>query len=261
MSADAFDELVTALTPGRRLQTVGLTGAARAWVLSRLARRLDTPLLCVTPDEDTADTLAGDLSFFFGGEGTRLAPTVLRLPADEVLPWDELVPDQGVVGDRLGALYHLAQGTKFPVLVVSARALVRKVLPPALMQQLTATVKVGEDRGRDTLARQLADMGFRNSPLVEDPGTFSLRGDIVDVFPSLNDTPVRLEFFGDTIESMRTFDPQSQRTLGPSKPARSCPRASSSSPTPPAPRPPPPFARRARPSTCPPRRCASASNR
>ena len=96
------------------MRTVGLAGAARAWVLSRVAQRLDAPLICVTPDEDSADTLAGDLAFFLGGDGTRLAPTVVRLPADEVLPWDELVPDQGVVAERLGALFHLAHGVQLP---------------------------------------------------------------------------------------------------------------------------------------------------
>ncbi len=213
MSSDAFASLISELAPGRRVRTVGLSGAARAWVLSRVARRLDAPLVCVTPDEDTADALATDLSFFLGGEGTRLAPTVLRLPADEVLPWDELVPDQAIVSERLGALFHLAKGTRFPALVLSVRALVKRVLPVEVMKSLTAQVKLGADSGRDELARLLASMGYRNAPLVEDAGTFSLRGDILDVFPALHDAPVRLEFFGDTVESMRSFDPDTQRTI------------------------------------------------
>ncbi len=213
--SDGFEQLTGTLAPGRRVRTVGLSGAARAWVLSRLSRELKAPLVCVTPDEDSADLLAGDLAFFLGGEGTRLEPTVVRLPAEEVLPWDELVPEQALVGDRLGALFHLGQGTRFKALVLSVRALVKKVVPPAVMNRLAELVGVEQDPGRDALARKLAEMGYRNAPLVEDPGTFSLRGDILDVFPPLNDAPVRLEFFGDTIESMRTFDPETQRTLEP----------------------------------------------
>lgn len=204
--------LVEALATGRA-RTTGLTGAARAWVLARLARTVDAPLVCVTADDDAADALAGDLAFFLGGEGTRLAPRVVRLPADEVLPWDELVPDPGVAAERLGALFHLAQGTRFPALVLSARALSRRVLPLDVMRRLAGAVKTGEDVGRDALALRLAEMGYRSAPLVEDPGTFSLRGDILDVYPALHDTPVRLEFFGDTVESMRTFDPDTQRTV------------------------------------------------
>jgi len=215
--AEGFSALAGALAPGRRVRAVGLAGAARGWVLSRLSKALRAPLVCVTADEESADLLAGDLAFFLGGEGAPLAPNVVRLPAEEVLPWDELVPEQGLVGDRLGALFHLRHGTPFKALVLSARALVKKVVPPAVMGRLSTRLRLGEEHDRDALARTLAELGFRNSPLVEDPGTFSLRGDIVDVFPPLADAPVRLELFGDTVESMRTFDPQTQRTLEPVK--------------------------------------------
>ncbi len=201
------------LAPGKTVRTVGLTGAARAWVLARLSRQLDAPLICVTADDDAADALASDLAFFLGGDGTKLAPTVVRLPSDEVLPWDELVPDAGVVADRLGALFHLAHGVKFAALVLSVRSLSRRVIPLEVMRKLSEVVKVEQEHGRDVLGQKLAAMGYRNSPLVEDPGTFSLRGDILDVFPALHEAPVRLEFFGDTVESMRSFDPGTQRTI------------------------------------------------
>ncbi len=214
-SVEALASLSQALTPGTRVRTTGLSGANRAWVLSRLQKTLKAPLLCVTADEESADHLADDLAFFLGGMGPRLSPNVVRLPADEVLPWDELVPDQGAVAERLGALFHLGQGHRFPALVLSTRALARRVLPPKVMDTLSELVSVEMDLGRDALARKLTDIGYRNAPLVEDPGTFSLRGDLLDVFPALHDAPVRLEFFGDTIESMRTFDPDTQRTLAP----------------------------------------------
>jgi transcription-repair coupling factor (superfamily II helicase) len=212
--AEVFQQLASALEKSRatRVRSTGLSGASRAWVLSRLSARLKTPLVCITADDDAADALASDLAFFMGGEGTKPDPTVLRLPADEVLPWDELLPDAGLVTERLCTLFHLARGTSFPALVLSARALHRKVLPPSLMRQQSRTVKLNEDVGRDALALTLAGMGFRNAPLVEDPGTFSLRGDIVDLWAPLHDEPTRLEFFGDTVESMRRFDPETQRT-------------------------------------------------
>lgn len=212
MSSDAFAALPAALSVGHRVRTVGLTGAARAWLLSRLSKRLKTPLVCVTADDDAADTLAADLGFFFGDDAE--SPTrVLRLPADEVLPWDELVPDPAAVGDRLGALYHLAHGTQFDALVISVRGLLRRVLPREALLKNSSEVRVGDDPGRDELALRLANMGYRNAPLVEDPGAFSVRGDILDVFPALHTHPVRIEFFGDSVESMRSFDPDTQRTL------------------------------------------------
>ncbi len=170
---------------------------------------MKTPLLCVTADDDEADKLAGDLQLFLGG-----APTVLRLPADDALPWDELIPDSTVVTERLGALFHLTQGDDVKALVVSVRGLSRRVLPPSVMGAFSETLNVATDHPMTALAKKLTDMGYRNSPLVEDVGTFSLRGDILDVFPPLERNPVRLEFFGDYIEKMRQFDPQTQRTAG-----------------------------------------------
>ncbi|MCE9672331.1 transcription-repair coupling factor [Myxococcus stipitatus] len=210
---DAFTRLLRELTPGRRARTQGLKGAARAHVLSRLHRETRAPLVCVAVDEEAADALAADLAFFLGGSGTLLTPGVLRLPADEVLPYDELSPDAAAVTERLGALHHLARGTRFPALVLSQRALYRRVLGPGVIASLTDRVTVGQDYDRDSLARKLSRMGYQNSPLVEDVGTFSVRGGLLDVFSPLYDKPVRLEFFGDTIDSIRVFDPASQRTV------------------------------------------------
>ena len=210
---DPFAQVLERLQPGRRVRTQGIQSAARGYVLARLSRSLQAPLVCVAVDEEAADALAHDLAFFLGGSGTLLEPRVLRLPADEVLPYDELSPEPTAISERLGTLFHLSQGTRFPALVLSMRALLRKVLPPPVMHELSARVTVGQDFDRDSLARKLASMGYQSSPLVEDPGTFSVRGGILDVFSPLYERPVRLEFFGDTIESIRVFDPDTQRTV------------------------------------------------
>ncbi len=211
---DPLDRLTEALEAERRARAQNLKGAARGYLLARLSRRLEAPLLCVTAGEDEADQLASDLAFFLGGQGSLVEPNVLRLPADEILPWDELSPDPRISADRLSALFHLRQGTRFSALVLSVRALLRKVLPPDVMSQLSELIRVGQDYPRDALAAKLVEMGYHPAPLVEDPGTFSVRGGIVDVFPPLYERPARLELFGDTVESMRTFDPDSQRTVG-----------------------------------------------
>jgi transcription-repair coupling factor (superfamily II helicase) len=212
-AGDAFRQWLEQLQVGRRVRTQGLHGAARGHALARLSRELKAPLVCVAVDEEAADSLAHDLAFFLGGNGSPLEPRVLRLPADEVLPYDELSPDPTTVSERLGALFHLAQGTRFPALVLSLRALLRKVLPPRVMKALSELIAVGQDFDRDSLARKLTTMGYQSSPLVEDPGTFSVRGGILDVFSPLYERPVRFEFFGDTIESIRAFDPETQRTV------------------------------------------------
>ena len=213
VAGDPIARVLELLRPGQRVRTQGLQGAARGYALAQLTRTLKAPLVCVALDEECADALANDLAFFLGGRGTPGEPRVLRMPADEMLPFDELSPDADVVADRLGALFHLSQGTRFPALVVSLRGLFRKVLPLQTMSELSERVSVGQDFDRDTLALKLANMGYQNSPLVEDLGTFSVRGGLIDVFSPLYEKPVRLEFFGDTIESIRVFDPETQRTV------------------------------------------------
>ena len=213
VGGDPVARVLELLRDGSHVRTQGLQGAARGYVLARLHRSLKAPLVCIAPDEEAADALAHDLAFFLGGKGTPREPRVLRLPADEVLPYDELSPDGEVVADRLGALFHLGQGTPAPALVLSLRGLLRKVLRPQVMAELSERIRLGQDLDRDALALKLANMGYLSSPLVEDLGTFSVRGGLVDVFSPLYEKPVRLEFFGDTIESIRVFDPETQRTV------------------------------------------------
>ena len=103
----------TALKPGIRVRTQGLQGAVRGYVLARLVVETQAPLLCIAADEDAAEQLMADVAFFLGGRGTLAAPSVLQLPGDEVLPWDEVSPDVTVISERLRALFHLRQGTPF----------------------------------------------------------------------------------------------------------------------------------------------------
>ncbi len=209
--ADPRARLLEALAAGRRVSCLSLSGSARAYVLADVLRRRGGALVCVTPDDEGAELLTGELSFFLGEESGG----VLHLPADEVLPWDELVVDAQTASERMGVLHQLASGGSARALVLSAKALARRVLPKRVLLELSFVVKPGDELGRDGLGKRLVDMGYRASPLVEDPGSFSMRGDILDVFPALSEAPVRLEFFGDTLETLRRFDPQTQRTEAP----------------------------------------------
>jgi transcription-repair coupling factor (superfamily II helicase) len=196
----------------RRADLVGISGAARGRVARDLLGagegRLPA-LLVVAPDEDDADGLAKDLTFFLG------AGAVLRVPADAVLPYDDLSPDRNVEMERLAALgrLHLAPGGVKAV-VVSARGLARKVVPRRVLAAGAELLGKGVELPREALAARLVALGFARVPLVEDPGTFAIRGGIVDLWSPAEAAPVRLEYFGDEIESCRRFDPQSQRSEG-----------------------------------------------
>ncbi|HSN91897.1 MAG TPA: transcription-repair coupling factor [Anaeromyxobacteraceae bacterium] len=197
----------------------GVVGAHRGLLARDLVPPGDAgPLLAVAADEEAADALGRDVAFF-AGEGS-----VVRVPADAVLPYDDLSPDRGVEMERLSALarLHLRPGSARAV-VVSARALARRTFPRALLERGSDLLGPGLEIAREALAARLLSLGFARVPLVEDPGTFAVRGGIVDLWTPAEDGPVRLEFFGDEIESCRRFDPQTQRSLGDAPEVLLCP--------------------------------------
>jgi len=223
-TAATVKELLAALAEARVADVTGLSGAARGWV----ARELVGPgkarlLLAVAAEEEDADELARDLAFFLPAQGGGPSP-VLRIPADPVLPYDDLSPDRGLEMERLAALarLHLSAGTVRAV-VVSARALARRMVPRAVFERHTELLGKGLAVDREALAAKLVALGYARVPLVEDPGTFAVRGGIIDVWSPLDEKPVRLELFGDEVESARSFDPDGQRTLGPVDEVVLCP--------------------------------------
>ncbi|MFT3913362.1 MAG: transcription-repair coupling factor [Anaeromyxobacteraceae bacterium] len=204
------DRLRRALAEARAADVTGLIGAARALAIRDLVSRGAGGMPCVlavAEDEEEADALAKDLVFFLG------TPAVVRVPADAVLPYDDLSPDRGVEMERLAALsrLHLAPA-EVRAVVVSARGLARRLIPRKVLAAGADLVGKGMELPREALAAKLVSLGFARTPLVEDAGTFAVRGGILDLWSPADPAPVRLEYFGDEIESCRRFDPQTQRS-------------------------------------------------
>jgi transcription-repair coupling factor (superfamily II helicase) len=208
--SDARARVRATLATSRRVDVAGLDAAARGLVVRDLLEpgpgRART-VLCVAPDEEEADRLARDVAFFVG------ARAVLRIPSDAVLPYDDLSPDRAVEMERLAALARLhLGGAEVKAVVVSARGFARLQIPRTVLERGAELLGKGLQVEREALARRLVDLGYARVPLVEDPGTFAVRGGIVDVWSPAEPLPCRLEFFGDEVESCRRFDPQSQRS-------------------------------------------------
>ncbi len=212
-----WQEVAAALARGdREIHLLGLNPVAGAYVLSRLGRTLRRPLLLITPDGDSAEVFLKDLTFFGAADPDPIRPwTLLRgFPAHEILTFRPLGLDAEVSAARVAGAY-LAQTSQEPVFLVASAAALREKLPPRRRVQEAWTYLVtGEDIPRRDFLLKLQSGGYERRPLVEERGEFSIRGGIIDLFPPLYDQPVRLEFWGDTLESMRFFDPASQRSQG-----------------------------------------------
>jgi transcription-repair coupling factor (superfamily II helicase) len=186
----------------------GLDGLGAAWATLKLART--RPAFVVARSAVAADDLLRDLRFLAGPER---AHRVLWLPADERTPYHATSPDPLVVMERTATLYKIATGADYDVVVMPPRALGRRGLPLEALQRMATLLAEGDEVDRDELLTKLTVGGYSQVNVVEDPGTFAVRGSIIDVFwPGLS-LPVRIDLFGDEIESLKTFEPGSQRTV------------------------------------------------
>jgi transcription-repair coupling factor (superfamily II helicase) len=162
--------------------------------------------LVVTATLDEAEAAAADL--------TTLLPqtAVLHFPEQEILPYDTKSPYKGIVGQQVEILHRLLGGEPC-VVVTSAKGLKWKVLPPSEIRDYTLGFRNGDTLDPDELARRLAAMGYYAVPRCESPGDLARKGGILDIFSVSYENPLRIELFGDTIESIRFFDATTQRSL------------------------------------------------
>ena len=143
---------------------------------------------------------------------------VLTLPAWDTLPYDRASPALRVMAERLATLNALQQPLKKPqLLVVTANGATQRLLTPFRIRQLTRRIAAGERVDRDALVGQLAALGYQRADTVAEHGEYAVRGSLLDIFPSGEESALRLDFFGDEIESIRRFDPADQRSTGTAK--------------------------------------------
>src|SRR6185436_14807012 len=141
---------------------------------------------------------------------------IAPLPGLDVPPYAELSPDRASLIERVATLYRLTQPALRPrIVVTSADALARRTVPPAELAARGRTLRTGETIDRDAVAALLVAGGWTRTPIVDEPGTFAVRGGVIDAYAPLSPHPVRIELFGDEIESLRWFEAESQRTLRP----------------------------------------------
>ncbi|MGH7870734.1 MAG: transcription-repair coupling factor, partial [Candidatus Binatia bacterium] len=198
-------------TGAKRIQ--GLQGGARAFILSLAVARAQRPTLIITASAREAENLYEDLAFFTGEE-RAMAPFRRRLhlfPSWEVLPFENLSPHPDNLAGRLEGLYKLVEETA-PILVATPAALMQRLIPKNVLKQSYLYLVAGQNLSREPLLEHLVQWGFQNVPLVEERGDFSVRGGIVDIFSPGYGRPLRLEFDGDYLESIREFNASSQRT-------------------------------------------------
>ncbi len=192
----------------------GVFGAGAAL----LATRLQRSMLYVVPDGEAVRRAVDDLRYLLGPERR-----VLYLLSSENNPYTETQPDRQAAMQRMMVLSTLAAGDAWDVLVVNAASLVRLLVPRSIVQGATFEIVRDGDLEPSDLARRLVEMGYLRVPVVEDPGSFAIRGGLIDVWGGGMERPVRIDLFGEMVAEIRTFDPDSQRTEDELQRVRLCP--------------------------------------
>ena len=198
--------------------TAGLTPAAKALAAVAAARGTSELAVLVVPTDKDVEQLVGDARFFYsaleGASDVDVERAVLPLPSIQVDPYRGMNPHFRVAAARARALHAAASGTA-RLIVVSAAALLPRVSPPERLLRASLAIKSGAEIEPLDLADLLVDAGFTREDPVEEHGSFTIRGGILDVFPAGDLEPARIEFVGDMVESLRRFDPATQRSTGP----------------------------------------------
>ena len=182
-----------------------LSASALALGLVEAARAHDGLLLAVARDTHTAQSLENDLRVLADDL------PVLHFPDWETLPYDLFSPHPDIVSQRVAALYRLP-GVRRGVLVVSVSSLMQRLPPPAWIAGNALDLRRGQKLDMDSEKRRLEASGYRNVPQVLDPGDFAVRGALLDLFPMGSEVPYRIELFDDVIDTLRSFDPDTQRS-------------------------------------------------
>ena len=198
------------LGAGRR-RVSGLTATARSLYLPLMARAARQPVIVVVADNKAAEALEPMLRAGCELTGAVDPAQVTRLPAHDVLPFENLSPHPDVQEQRAAALWKLATGA-VSILIAPVESAALRLFDRGYYAGLAVTMKRGEEVDVEVLTEHLAAVGYTQMDLVEMPGQFTRRGGILDVYSPEADRPVRIEFFGDEIETIRKFDPETQRS-------------------------------------------------
>jgi transcription-repair coupling factor (superfamily II helicase) len=219
----AFSRVASHLKEGTgRIGVSGLNPTAKALLLVLLQKAADRPLIVVVADNRTAEDLIPIMQSFAELTGGADPESIVSLPVRDVLPFQSLSPHPEIQEERASALWKIATGAA-TIVVSPIAATSSRLRPGEYYADLARTVRRGETLDSDGLVRHLNTVGYTAVDVVEMPGEYALRGGILDVYPPEADRPMRIEFFGDEVESIRKFDPGTQRSSTPMDEARLLP--------------------------------------
>ncbi len=203
-----IEPIVERIQNGKALACTNASGSERAYITAQIARSTGRPIFMVLPTTKSCETMAADLQFFLGRSNREIA----IFPPYNILPFKQIAYHNETAARRIHMLYRLASGAADAMIVLlPAETLLQRLIPRSIITDYAELLMTGEDFERDALTTHLHAGGYTRTALVEEPGEYAVRGGIMDVYSPLYAEPFRIEWFGDTVDSLRFFAPATQR--------------------------------------------------
>jgi transcription-repair coupling factor (superfamily II helicase) len=214
-----MDQNQEKISPGRLIDIIsvgdhtvdcmGLSGSEQAYFVSRLTMAHTESVVVIVPSTKDAEKYLENLRFFLGKNN----PSPVYFPPYNILPFQQLSYHSETAARRIRSLYRLIVEDVPQIVVTTAAALLQRIIPKQELTDYAELIMAGEDIDRDLLVEKLVSGGYVRSAIAEEPGDFCVRGGILDVFSPLYSDPLRIELYGDTVESLRFFSAANQRTV------------------------------------------------
>ena len=205
----AISSATSTSPPGNRQSWGALHGAAAALAIASAADKFSGLTVVLANSAESANTLQNELGFF---SRDSIKSPVLQLPDWETLPYDIFSPHQDIISERLATLFRLPD-LDHGILVVPVTTSLHRLAPTEFIAGNSFLYEVGQQLDLDALRRQLQRSGYRNVDTVQEHGEYAIRGALIDIFPMGSALPIRIDLFDDEIETLRSFDPETQCTL------------------------------------------------
>lgn len=209
-SSKTIDETVGLLGNGKVSKVTGLSGSAAPYLVTKTSIERGVSALYITHSR-RFEEVSRDFEFYT--QNLLDGPTFLPFPPWDFDPYDRLSPQIETTIRRIATLKAMAQGEKTYITSAPINSLMSRLIPKNIIEDVTLPLKVGEEKERDFILEFLLKTGYTQTSIVSVPGNFSMRGGIIDFFGTDAPFPVRAEFIGDEIDSLRTFDPETQRSI------------------------------------------------
>ncbi|MDY6790520.1 MAG: transcription-repair coupling factor [Thermodesulfobacteriota bacterium] len=191
------------------IECTGLEESAKAYLISRAYQKQKNSIFLLTPSPKYAERLLEDLNFFLGNDASAL----LYFPPYHISPFKFLSYHNETAARRIRTLYKLIENNGPSIVVTTVEAMLQKMIPRKEIIHFADLIMVNEEIERDALIEKMIFGGYEETSIVEEPGDFSIRGGILDIFSPMYPDPLRVEFFGDTVDSIRSFSAASQRKI------------------------------------------------